>query len=87
MPNKLVQFERIACNSKTHMISLGPHITTIPVVCAEGLYDVATYNGYATGETFLDFVNTTLAHFLLTGLILDQSLYLVTYHLLYLYNG
>ena len=37
----------------------------IPIVCTEGLLDGATYNGHVTGETFLDFVNTTLAPYLL----------------------
>ncbi len=39
----------------------GPRITAIPVICTEGVLDIGIYDGHVTGETFLDFVNNTLA--------------------------
>lgn len=42
-----------------------PRVTAIPVICTEGLLDVGTYYGHVSGETFLHFVNYTLAPWLL----------------------
>ncbi|CAB4034731.1 Hypothetical predicted protein [Paramuricea clavata] len=39
---------------------LGPRITAIPIICNEGLLDVAMYEGHVNGETFLEFVNDVL---------------------------
>ncbi|CAB4034733.1 Hypothetical predicted protein [Paramuricea clavata] len=41
-------------------LPLGPRITAIPIICNEGLLDVAMYEGHVNGETFLEFVNDVL---------------------------
>ncbi|XP_028419291.1 uncharacterized protein LOC114545146 [Dendronephthya gigantea] len=50
---------------KRRRLAWGPRITAIPVISIEGLLDIGIYDGNVTGETFLEFVNTTLAPCLL----------------------
>ena len=45
----------------------GPRITAIPVICT-GLLDIGIYDEHITGETFLHFVNDTLAPCLLPSM-------------------
>ena len=38
----------------------GPRITTIPIICTEGMIDLSLYQGNVNGATFEDFVDEKL---------------------------